>query len=279
VSEGAIALYDKAFTVQVIGDYDGDGKTDVLFQNPTTGGVWQWRLDGGTILSQGAVDVGDPAFKLLGTGDFNGDGKDDVLFRNDAGFVFEWQMNGRQNTPLAVGALDPVWHVQGTGDFNGDGRDDILLRNSSDVANENGAFFLWQMKGNAIENQAHIERPPVAWKTLGIGDFDGDGKDDFAVRNVSATSDNGAVWVYLMNGTAIKTQGAAGIADAATWKLQQIGDLDGDGRDDLLFRDDAGFFYSWNMNGTAIASEGPLQGAAQWADPSFAVVQPYWDLV
>jgi hypothetical protein len=82
-----------------------------------------------------------------------------------------------------------------------------------------------------------------------------------------------------MNGTAIKAQGAAGISDAGAWHLQQIGDLNGDGKDDILFRNDAGFFYSWDMNGTTIASEGLLQGAAQWADPSFAVVKPFWDLV
>jgi hypothetical protein len=188
-------------------------------------------------------------------------------------------MDGLDNTPLAISPLDPAWHVQGTGDFNGDGKDDILLRNISSSPNENGAFFLWQMNGSAIEGQGGIERPSTQWKTLGIGDFDGDGKDDFAVRNESATSDNGAVWVYLMNCAAIKSQGAVGIADANTWHLQQIGDLNGDGKDDILFRNDAGFFYSWDMNGATIASEGLLQGAAQWAHPSFAVVKPFWDLV
>jgi hypothetical protein len=99
------------------------------------------------------------------------------------------------------------------------------------------------------------------------------------VRNVSNTGDNGAVWVYLMDGITIKSQGAAGIADASTWHLQQIGDLNADGKDDILYRNDTGFFYSWNMNGTTIASEGLMEGAAQWADPSFAVVKPFWDLV
>jgi hypothetical protein len=50
------------------------------------------------------------------------------------------------------------------------------------------------------------------------------------------------------------------------------GDLDGDGKDDILYRNDLGYFYSWNMNGTSIASEGLLQGAARWAAPSIAVV-------
>jgi hypothetical protein len=279
LAEHAIDLYDKSFSLQVTGDFDGDGKSDLLFQNPVLGGVWQWRLDGSTILSQGAVDVGDPSYHLLGTADFNGDGRDDVLFRNDAGFVYQWQMDGLDNTPKPVSALDPKWHVVGAGDFNGDGKADLLLRNIGGSANENGAFFLWQMDGNAIAGGGGVERPPTAWKTLGVGDFDGDGKDDFAVRNVSNTADNGAVWVYLMNGTAIKAQGAAGIADAATWELQQIADLNGDGRDDILFRNLSGFFYSWNMDGTTIASEGLLEGAAQWAPVSFQVVTQHWDVV
>jgi hypothetical protein len=33
------------------------------------------------------------------------------------------------------------------------------------------------------------------------------------------------------------------------------------------------------MIGTTFGSEGLLQGAAQWADPSFTVVKPFWDLV
>jgi hypothetical protein len=35
-----------------------------------------------------------------------------------------------------------------------------------------------------------------------------------------------------------------------------------------------GFFYSWDINGTAILSE----GAVPWADPSFKVVTQHWDV-
>jgi hypothetical protein len=73
----------------------------------------------------------------------------------------------------------------------------------------------------------------------------------------------------------IKAQGAVGIADAATWHVQEIGDLNGDGKDDILFRNDAGDFYSWDMNGTHIQSE----GAVPWADPHQHVVTQHWDLV
>jgi hypothetical protein len=66
-----------------------------------------------------------------------------------------------------------------------------------------------------------------------------------------------------------------GIADAATWHVAQIGDLNGDTKDDILFRNDTGHFYSWDMDGTHIQTEGALP----WADPSQHIVTQHWDLV
>src|SRR5262245_13685867 len=40
-------------------DFNGDGKSDLLFENPNTGGVWELRLNGTGIASQGADDVAD----------------------------------------------------------------------------------------------------------------------------------------------------------------------------------------------------------------------------
>jgi hypothetical protein len=77
----------------------------------------------------------------------------------------------------------------------------------------------------------------------------------------------------------VLAQGTAGFADPATLHVAAIRDLSGDGNDDILFRNDQGYFYSWNMNGTAIASEGLLQGEAQWASPTASVLMPPWELV
>ena len=34
------------------GDYDGDGKADILWHHATRGEVWVWLMDGATRLSQ-----------------------------------------------------------------------------------------------------------------------------------------------------------------------------------------------------------------------------------
>ena len=49
------------------------------------------------------------------------------------------------------------------------------------------------------------------------------------------------------------------VADLA-WKIVQVGDFDGDGRGDILWRkSDTGDNYLYLMNGSAIAGEGYLR--------------------
>ena len=79
-------------------------------------------------------------------------------------------------------------------------------------------------------------------------DFDGDRHADVFWRE--AASGQNAVW--LMDG-ATTTSGALLTAVAPPWTIAEAGDLDGDGKADLLWRDDAGTTAAWLMNGTAVA--------------------------
>ena len=126
------------------GDFNGDGKADILWQNDD-GMPAIWEMNGTSIIGGGALPNPGPSWHVAGTGDFNGDGKTDILWQNSDGTPVIWLMNG--TSFIGGGGLanpGPGWHVAGTGDFNGDGKADILWQNSD------GTPVIWEMNGASI---------------------------------------------------------------------------------------------------------------------------------
>jgi hypothetical protein len=89
------------------GDLNGDGKSDILWQN-SGGDVGIWEMNGTSIIS--AVSPGNPgaAWQLQGAADVDGDGKSDLLFLNPISNQAQtWLMNGTQVTSIQAPAGAP----------------------------------------------------------------------------------------------------------------------------------------------------------------------------
>src|SRR5437762_881494 len=104
---------DQAWQVKGIGDFDGDGKADILWRNSSTGENYIYVMNGMTIASEGYLStVVDQGWQVKGVGDFDGDGKADILWRNTVtGEDYAYFMNG--SVIASEGSLntaaDPYW--------------------------------------------------------------------------------------------------------------------------------------------------------------------------
>ena len=124
-------------------------KTDIAWQNASTGQVYVWLMDGTTLASHGSVfTLGDPNWQLAGTGDYDGNGKDDLLWRNSStGENYLWFMNGTSlgSSGATLTLADQAWKVSGTGDYDGNAKADIAWRNAS-----TGEVYVWLMDGTTL---------------------------------------------------------------------------------------------------------------------------------
>jgi VCBS repeat-containing protein len=280
------------------GDFDGDGKSDLLWRTDS-GALAIWEMDGTHIQAAdytriGATSVAAPGadWHVLGAADFDGDGKSDLLWRTDSGALAIWEMNGSQikgadYTKLGsanVGAPGPDWHIVGTDDFDGDGKSDLLWQTDS------GALAIWEMNGTQVKAADYLKiggsdvgAPGHDWHVIGTGDFDGDGKSDLLWQ-----TDSGALAIWEMNGTQIKAADYIKLEHAnigvpgPDWHFAATSDYNGDGKSDLLWRTDSGALAIWQMDGTQISLADYIKlGSADVGAPGsdWHTVQHHYDLI
>ena len=95
------------------------------------------------------------------------------------------------------------------------------------------------------------------WKSVGTGDFNGDGRTDIVWRN-----DGGSMAVWIMNNGAV--QNVATLPSLPDpWVVGAIADMDGDGKVDIVLRNSAnGLNAVWKIDGPTFVGVRALRTAA-----------------
>ncbi|MGB6017792.1 MAG: VCBS repeat-containing protein [Nodosilinea sp.] len=187
---------DVNWDIKALGDLNGDGKADLVWQNKVTNQAAVWLMDGLDFTSGELLpNIAAPGWTVVETGDFNSNGKDDLLWRNaNTGELAVWFMNG---TNFVSGELITLnagldWGVGAVGDFTNDGKVDIFWENRI-----TGANAFWKMDGTTFVEAYGTTAAAAEWKAKGATDFNQDGNLDLLWHN-PGTGEN-ALWI--MDGT------------------------------------------------------------------------------
>lgn len=158
-------------------------------------------------------------------------GHTDVLWRHTDGTVALWGMNGQTiESESYYSVSDLGWQIKGTGDFNGDRHADMLWRHT------NGQTAIWHMANGALLYALYPggQNSGLTWTIQGVGDFDNNGRSDILWREYTGQL---AIW---LDGDATRDvypswRNQGGPVDTS-WRVEGVGDFDGDARSDILWR-------------------------------------------
>jgi hypothetical protein len=191
------------------GDFNGDGKDDILCWYPPEG-IWQAALSDGRQFKPAPgrgdyiwlADWGRGYHWIALTGDFNGDGKSDVVIWNPE--KGEWRValsDGQEFRAdpqpwLCPWGLGLKWKAL-TGDFNGDGYDDLLLVNP-----ERGEWQVALSSGSSFSPTGKTFAPWAADDDMQpyAGDFNGDGIWEVMARHPHLRNGTLDIAVSIING-------------------------------------------------------------------------------
>lgn len=233
-------------TNDALGDFNGDGKSDWTVVRNTGGGpngqITWFEQDNG---ASSTIFV---PFGLAGDSfvpaDYDGDGKDDIaVWRPDStlAYFYIWQSSNNTVRAEQFGITGDVPQV--VGDYDGDGKADVAVFRGNGTAIDpcgvGKSTWYYRPSGTPGTNYLYD-----CWGKNGDfpapGDYDGDGKNDFVVQQVSV---GGAAVFQLKK--------SAGGVEQVYWGTPTDvivpGDYDGDGKTDFAVTRGSAGAINWHI--------------------------------
>lgn len=265
---------DPGTSFRLIGatDFDGNGKSDLAFQNMHQGAIgdvksWTDFQPASERVLRSVKQVWD----VQAVGDLDGDGRGDLVWRylgfdaarpGDTGVSYIWFTNASGlPTVRKRGGAPLTWKLLGAADVDGNGAADMVY-----VSPENSIRVLMATAERTCANFS-AGTIPAGFVAHAFADFTGNGRGDLLVRNaatgqVALVSLNAAGLVLpaftgtpddpdascTSTNTALPTVTTNLPASDPSWQLFGTGDFNGDGIFDLVWQRADGSLTLWQLN-------------------------------
>lgn len=224
----------QSFPMAVIAaDTDGDGLKDIIVASLDNKIAWYKNLGNGSFSSLRLVTTSAVSVKTIAVADVDGDNIPDLLSASSSDNKIAWYKN------LGSGVFGPQQIISSTainarvvavGDVDGDGRVDVISGSSGVFPNTDSQLMWYRNLGaGTFADAQFISSGSWAPASMVTGDFDHDGKLDFAVASINDNS----VAFYKGNGAGAFTRSLLSNNEPRAVSICSA-DIDGDGWLDLV---------------------------------------------
>ena len=290
-------FYPVGFTKQlVLADINGDGNLDLLAPSAEITTMLAGRGDGTFTTGLATTEVRESA-SVLAMADLDGDGDADAVVATSHGgtgpatdSVAVWLADQGTFVKQAEAVIPSYANAIALADFDGDGRLDIAVANDEDVhvflrdaAGQlspridiaSATVGRW-LKAYDVDEDGHVDMLVGSWwgglkwlRGRGDGTFDvvdtGIWGDTFAAEDLDCDGhldvvalDYTGARVYRGDGTGTFVQMASQPTGIEVPGITAVGDLDGDGRNDLVVSNPSGFNVLLGTTGLAFVPAGAV---------------------
>ncbi len=219
------------FRSLTMGDFNNDGKTDIIGGSYEPGAIFLWYGDdfGNWERIQRFKIKGD--IRALDVGDINEDGWLDVIScsQGDTNGVFLWiNENGHfsKGHPIIEKEL---YNGAKIADINNDRHLDIVAANKTSVGL--GGISVWLGNGKGYFSRETGPTRRFIYNDVDLGDFNNDGKLDIA--GAAWGADGGGIRVWLGTGDGRWSAVPLDVDKGSFWGVD-VGDVDGDSNPDII---------------------------------------------
>lgn len=224
-----------------IEDLNFDGLPEIIVGS-SDGNVYIWHHNG-TLVNGWPQQTGSSVLAAPVIGDLNGDRELEIICSTFSGYIYVWHIDGTRESgwPQKL-RTHGLLASPAVGDLDGDGNSEIIIGTGQD----NPAVYALQSDGALFSNCWPNPVNGSVYSSCAIGDLDSDPTTGLEI--VVGTSKG---QVTLINSRSHNMEGwPQQIYGSATAPV--LGDLDGDGRLDIVLGSSTGKLYAWDANGQFI---------------------------